>query len=273
MAASTSRDPEASNDGLLDRAAGALAGRLADRFSRRNALVSLASGIAAFFGVKFVSPAFGQTSGGLPLAALAARPAKPLPCSHTNACIQDGLRCGMVNAIDCNEIKRRSEGTGKGYVKRSCGKCWGSRKDPLTPDFPKNLCPSGALVGAYWEACCRCTENLTRGSWVEYYDCCIRRKADGTWDVHQDCVSNACLETMINNGVVGSGCHTNAGNLRDCDLLLDNPPGSGPSGAVPGYDEWCGYNSLNAEGNSLGDVAGLPLCTYSKDTGRPCGSS
>jgi hypothetical protein len=254
-----SRTGHVPEGGAVDRMAGDLAHRLADRFSRRNALVSLASGVAAYFGVKFLAPAFGQTLNGVPLAALAARQATGAPCSHTGSCFNDGFRCGMAASIDCTEFKRRSNNM-PGYIQKTCGNCWASADD---------VCPSGAVQGNYWEACCKCTEDPTRGSWIEYYDCCMRKKADGNWDIHPDCVSDACMARVNKNGVTGSGCQKNGGGLRDCPLVLRDPA---TGKAIPNYDEWCGYNTY-VKGKSQYDIGGMALCTYAHDTGRPCGSS
>lgn len=227
-------------EGRLDRFFRAMAEECADGTTRRSLLVGLGTGLAAFFGIKFAAPSFGQILSGVPVAALGAQEL-PWPCSHDAGCGATALGCGMIAAVDCAKYRFLSNGGGS-----ATSPC----KDCFDPD-PENPCPKGAVKRNNWIACCRCKEtpaDSTRGTYIEYWDCCAARRGKN-YDLHRDCLSKDCKANVKN-----SGCSANTG---DCDLEADDGAGN----AIPNYVEWCGIG------------LGSPACTYAVDTRMPCSKS
>jgi hypothetical protein len=179
-----------------------LATRVGDRHSRRNFFISLSTGAAAFFGVKFLRPVVAETF---------LRPMlQTTECNHdqdrVGSCNKStGARCGMVANVDC-----------------------AAYNDPVNCVFcydPETKCPRGSTVGLNWEACCRCIGNETQGHRFKFWDCCGKAS-----DLNHGCTKKKCKDA-----VAGTGCIPPAANAAIPKCSTTRPPGTPNTFSV-----WCG---------------------------------
>jgi hypothetical protein len=164
----------AGTDGVIEK----LSQYVADHQNRRSFLVRLASGTAALFGVGFGASFVLET--GMKSRAEAASPAGR--CRHaSDDCSQWGLKCGFNNLRDCTFYKN----------KKYCKSCY-----DRNTGCPKGLTP-GTLM---WAACCICPDDHTKGTVVEYWDCC----GDAA-NLDPDCTSSVCDAWAQQGGCADAG--------------------------------------------------------------------